>query len=144
MDIQKEKDAFLNVFQFFKSFKGIGFSEETEQFFLKKNKPNDAECLDVSNLNQMWRAWWARAKSQVVPEGFVVVPRELSADEARKHAEAMFNKVEHMARYEQRDLNESEFESFKNRWIDARTLTIQFDWKAMIEAQEQSHERQNP
>lgn len=68
MDIQKEKDAFLNVFQFFKSFKGIGFSEETEQFFLKKNKPNDAECLDVSNLNQMWRAWWARAKSQAVPE----------------------------------------------------------------------------
>lgn len=71
MDIQKEKDAFLNVFQFFKSFKGIGFSEETEQFFLKKNKPNDAECLDVSNLNQMWRAWWARAKSQVV-EGFEI------------------------------------------------------------------------
>lgn len=76
MDIQKEKDAFLNVFQFFKSFKGIGFSEETEQFFLKKNKPNDAECLDVSNLNQMWRAWWARAKSQAVPEGFVLVPTE--------------------------------------------------------------------
>lgn len=73
MDIQKEKDAFLNVFQFFKSFKGIGFSEETEQFFLKKNKPNDAECLDVSNLNQMWRAWWARAKSQAVLEGFLVV-----------------------------------------------------------------------
>lgn len=75
MDIQKEKDAFLNVFQLFKSFKGIGFSEETEQFFLKKNKPNDAECLDVSNLNQMWRAWWARAKSQAVPEGFVLVPQ---------------------------------------------------------------------
>ncbi|TCB73929.1 hypothetical protein [Acinetobacter sp. ANC 4177] len=73
MDIQKEKEAFLNVFQFFKSFKGIGFSEETEQFFLRKNKPNDAECLDVSNLNQMWRAWWARANAQV-PEGFVLVP----------------------------------------------------------------------
>lgn len=71
-------------------------------------------------------------------DGFVLVPRELSDEEARKHAEAMFNKVEHMARYEQRDLSESEFESFKNRWIDARTLTIQFDWKAMIEAQEQS------
>jgi hypothetical protein len=74
MDIQKEKEAFLNVFQFFKSFKGIGFSDETEQFFLRKNKPNDAECLDVSNLNQMWRAWWARANAQAVPEGFVLMP----------------------------------------------------------------------
>lgn len=68
-------------------------------------------------------------------DGFVLVPRELSDEEARKHAEAIFKKVEHLARYEQRDLSESEFESFKNRWIDARTLTIQFDWKAMIKVQ---------
>ena len=81
-----------------------------------------------------------RELAQSIPDGFVLVPRELSADEARKHAEAMFNKVERMARNEQRDLSESEFELFKNRWIDARTLTIQFDWKAMIEAQEQSHD----
>ena len=88
------------------------------------------KALDLSLLNP------------TLPVGFVLVPRELSADEARKHAEAMFNKVERMARNEQRDLSESEFELFKNRWIDARTLTIQFDWKAMIEAQEQSHEHQ--
>ena len=86
-----------------------------------------------------WEAW-IFVKNQAIPDGFVLVPRELSADEARKHAEAMFNKVERMARNEQRDLSESEFELFKNRWIDARTLTIQFDWKAMIEAQEQSHD----
>ena len=71
---------------------------------------------------------------------FVLVPKELSAEEARRHAEVMFNKVEHMARYEQRDLSESEFESFKNRWLEARTLTIQFDWKAMIKAQEPAND----
>lgn len=75
------------------------------------------------------------ANTKDVPEGFVLVPRQLSDEEARKHAEAIFKKVEHLARYETRDLSESEFESFKNRWIDARTLTIQFDWKAMIEVQ---------
>ncbi len=94
---------------------------------------------DAKLAYELFKKGW-QAKSQAVPDGFVLVPRELSADEARKHAEAMFNKVEHMARNEQRDLSESEFELFKNRWIDARTLTIQFDWKAMIEAQEQSHE----
>lgn len=111
MDIQKEKDAFLNVFQFFKSFKGIGFSEETEQFFLKKNKPNDAECLDVSNLNQMWRAWWARAKSQALPEGFVLVPKEPT--------EAMM-----FAGYESKE----------------KTDNLRINYRAMIEAQEQSHD----
>lgn len=118
MDIQKEKDAFLNVFQFFKSFKGIGFNEETEQFFLKKNKPNDAECLDVSNLNQMWRAWWARAKSQAVPEGFVLVPvKDLkyfsnngesyevhdSLDEAKREAKCAIEHYEEMLADQQLD-----------------------------------------
>lgn len=70
-------------------------------------------------------------------ENFVLVPKEISIDDARKHAETMFNKVEQMARHEHRDLNEIEFEAFKNRWLEARTLTIQHDWNAMIEVQEQ-------
>lgn len=119
MDIQKEKDAFLNVFQFFKSFKGIGFSEETEQFFLKKNKPNDAECLDVSNLNQMWRAWWARAKSQAVPEGFVLVPKE--------KIESLVDEL-HVAFKSNLHLTTGEL------------LPLQQDFQLMIEAQEQGHE----
>ncbi|ATO20029.1 hypothetical protein BS636_10360 [Acinetobacter sp. LoGeW2-3] len=82
-----------------------------------------------------WEMW---EKAQAVPEGFIVVPKELSTEEARKHAEAMFNEVEHMIKYEHRDLSEAEFETFKNRWLNARTLNIQFNWKAMIEAQEQN------
>lgn len=128
MDIQKEREAFEKYcFDIFLMSPSDGCFEIDDDGFY--------ESLETHRL---WKLW--QAKSQAVPEGFVLVPRELSADEARKHAEAMFNKVERMARNEQRDLSESEFELFKNRWIDARTLTIQFDWKAMIEAQGQSHE----
>ena len=113
----------------------------TEEHYLNNDEAEHLEMIVAKSmvLGELYeRAKW-QAKSQAVPEGFVLVHRELSADEARKHAEAMFNKVERMARNEHRDLSESEFEAFKNRWIDARTLTIQFDWKAMIEAQEQSN-----
>lgn len=85
--------------------------------------------------NESWKIWQA-SKVQAVPEGFFVVPKELSIDDARKHAETMFNKVEQMVRHEHRDLNETEFEAFKNRRLEARTLNIQNDWNAMIEAQE--------
>lgn len=124
MNIQEEKEAFLNVFQFFKSFKGIGFSEETEQFFLKKNKPNDAECLDVSNLNQMWRAWWARAKAQAVPDTYTPVVLALE-DVQSKIAQASFLTMDAD--------NENEVYA-----VDANELAKHIS--DLIEAQEQGHE----
>ena len=141
MDIQKEREAYLKMLIGNDAISNdqadtLKLMSEGSHFYTYGNQVSVAK-LDL--INWGWNSW-VDAKSQAVPEGFVLVPRELSADEARKHAEAMFNKVERMARNEQRDLSESEFELFKNRWIDARTLTIQFDWKAMIEAQEQSHE----
>ena len=78
--------------------------------------------------------------NQNVPEGFVLVKRELSYEDARKQAESMFSKVEPIARNEQRDLSDAEFETFKNRWLCARTKIIQFDWKTMVEAQDHSHD----
>lgn len=130
MDIRKEREEFEQAVK-----ESCGLSPES----VFELGPTGEYKSDVTYFG--WFMWLqAKRKIQAVPEGFVLVPRELSADEARKHAEAMFNKVERMARNEHRDLSESEFEAFKNRWIDARTLTIQFDWKAMIEAQEQSHD----
>lgn len=133
MDIQKENDLIQEAFEVEADEIGFCLDQKWGDY------ENPYENSDTAIAFNLFKKGW-QAKSQAIPEGFVLVPRELSADEARKHAEAMFNKVERMARNEHRDLSESEFEAFKNRWIDARTLTIQFDWKAMIEAQEQSHE----
>ena len=79
MDIQKEREAFLNVYVNYKGdSRKIQFNEETEQFMWRKNNVSDTEVEYVHLMNQRWYAWLACAKSkaQAVPEGFVLVPKE--------------------------------------------------------------------
>ena len=79
MDIQKEKEAFINVYVNYKGdSRKIQFNEETEQFMWRKNNVSDTEVEYVHLMNQRWYAWLACAKSkaQAVPEGFVLVPKE--------------------------------------------------------------------
>ena len=78
MDIQKEKEAFLNVYVNYKGdSRKIQFNEETEQFMWRKNNVSDTEVEYVHLMNQRWYAWLACAKSkaQAVPEGFVLVEK---------------------------------------------------------------------
>ena len=79
MDIQKEREAFLNVYVNYKGdSRKIQFNEETEQFMWRKNNVSDTEVEYVHLMNQRWYAWLACAKSkaQAVPEGFVLVPKD--------------------------------------------------------------------
>lgn len=78
MDIQKEKEAFINVYVNYKDdSRKIQFNEETEQFMWRKNNVSDTEVEYVHLMNQRWYAWLACAKSkaQAVPEGFVLVEK---------------------------------------------------------------------
>lgn len=71
MDLQKEREAFLNVYVNYKSdSRKISFNEETEQFMWRKNNVSDTEAEYVHLMNQRWYAWLACAKSkaQAVPE----------------------------------------------------------------------------
>ena len=71
MDIQKEREAFLNVYVNYKGdSRKIQFNEETEQFMWRKNNVSDTEVEYVHLMNQRWYAWLACAKSkaQAVPE----------------------------------------------------------------------------
>ena len=79
MEIQEEREAFLNVYVNYKGdSRKIQFNEETEQFMWRKNNVSDTEVEYVHLMNQRWYAWLACAKSkaQAVPEGFVLVPKE--------------------------------------------------------------------
>ena len=78
MDIQEEREAFLNVYVNYKGdSRKIQFNEETEQFMWRKNNVSDTEVEYVHLMNQRWYAWLACAKSkaQAVPEGFVLVSK---------------------------------------------------------------------
>ena len=120
MDIEKEREAFLNVYVNYKGdSRKIQFNEETEQFMWRKNNVSDTEVEYVHVMNQRWYAWLACAKSkaQAVPDGFVVVPKE-PTDEILKVA----NKIL-IAAYELRISNNQCLKRIYQAMIEAQEPT---------------------
>ena len=107
MDLQKEREAFLNVYVNYKGdSRKIQFNEETEQFMWRKNNVSDTEVEYVHLMNQRWYAWLACAKSkaQAVPDGFVLVSQKellelviaINAVDLATHTEEKPNEVREM------------------------------------------------
>ena len=77
MDLQKEREAFeklpdINAILHNSEF---GFNEDINQYY----HPNHTEHrLSYAFLMGAWSAW--QAKPQAIPDGFVLVPKEPSAD----------------------------------------------------------------
>lgn len=84
-DLNKEREAFLNTFQYYKGRKDIIFSHEHELFMTRSNNPSEIAQKEISNMNSRWDAWLRcakhrdagleKAKAQAVPEGYVLLPR---------------------------------------------------------------------
>ncbi|WP_284077180.1 hypothetical protein [Acinetobacter nosocomialis] len=86
-DLNKEREAFLNTFQYYKGRRDIIFSHEHELFMTRSNNPSEVAQKEISNMNRRWDAWLRcakhrdaeleKAKAQAVPEGYVLVPKEI-------------------------------------------------------------------
>lgn len=84
-DLNKEREAFLNTFQYYKGRRDIIFSHEHELFMTRSNNPSDIAQKEISNMNSRWDAWLRcakhrdaeleKAKAQAVQEGYVLLPR---------------------------------------------------------------------
>ena len=84
-DVNKEREAFLNTFQYYKGRRDIIFSHEHELFMTRSNNPSEVAQKEISNMNSLWDAWLRcakhrdaeleKAKAQAVPEGYVLLPR---------------------------------------------------------------------
>ncbi|HFX6398908.1 TPA: hypothetical protein ACIFDD_003333 [Acinetobacter baumannii] len=84
-DLNKEREAFLNTFQYYKGRRDIIFSYEHELFMTRSNNPSEIAQKEISNMNSRWDAWLRcakhrdaeleKAKAQAVPEGYVLLPR---------------------------------------------------------------------
>ncbi|ELW87833.1 hypothetical protein [Acinetobacter baumannii] len=84
-DLNKEREAFLNTFQYYKGRRDIIFSHEHELFMTRSNNPSEVAQKEISNMNSRWDAWLRcakhrdaeleKAKAQAVPEGYVLLPR---------------------------------------------------------------------
>ncbi|MEC5496618.1 hypothetical protein P9867_008965 [Acinetobacter baumannii] len=85
-DLNKEREAFLNTFQYYKGRRDIIFSHEHELFMTRSNNPSEIAQKEISNMNSRWDAWLRcakhrdaeleKAKAQAVPEGYVLMPLE--------------------------------------------------------------------
>ena len=131
MGIQKEREAFER----FKA-KQIGIDYET----LKKDL-DDCEKRFPNNRYAGWNFksdWelWQTAKAQAVPEGFVVVAKELPEKIAEKMAIDRIDKPIHANDPVWSEIAE---DSYKNQ-VKLKKWEFWRDYKAMIEAQEPAND----
>ncbi|HCD9551655.1 TPA: hypothetical protein NEV79_000964 [Acinetobacter baumannii] len=81
-DLNKEREAFLNTFQYYKGRRDIIFSHEHELFMTRSNNPSEIAQKEISNMNSRWDAWLRcakhrdaeleKAKAQAVPDSFEI------------------------------------------------------------------------
>lgn len=57
IDLNKESEAFLNTFQYYKGRRDIIFSHEHELFMTRSNNPSEIAQKEISNMNSRWDAW---------------------------------------------------------------------------------------
>ena len=98
----------------------------------------------VESINHQWTTWCACIgmlhlevkEAQAVPEGFVLVKKELPEQIAEKMAIDRIDKPRHENDPVWREIAE---QSYKDQ-VKSKKWEFWRDYKAMIEAQEQSHE----
>ncbi|CAM0676748.1 hypothetical protein [Acinetobacter baumannii] len=81
-DLNKEREAFLNAFQYYKGRRDIIFSHEHELFMTRSNNPSEVAQKEISNMNSRWNAWLRcakhrdaeleKAKAQAVQQSFEI------------------------------------------------------------------------
>lgn len=131
MEIQNEKEAFER----FKA-KQIGIDYETLKKDLddcEKRFPNNRYA--GWNFKSDWELWQA-AKAQAVPEGFVLVKKELPEQIAEKMAIDRIDKPRHENDPVWREIAE---QSYKDQ-VKSKKWEFWRDYKAMIEAQEPAND----
>lgn len=77
-DLNKEREAFLDTFQYYKGRRDIIFSHEHELFMTRSNNPSEIAQKEISKMNSRWDAWLRcakhrdaeleKAKAQAMPE----------------------------------------------------------------------------
>ena len=94
------------------------------------------------NIHLLYCAWLQgqAAKAQAVPEGFVVVPKELSDEKANKMAKDEFSKISSLFHMEHRSEPDNSVEQLKRIWIANKIRNLKLFHKLFIGAQEPTND----
>ena len=137
MDLQKEKIAhekhLLSQGVDFKYLPNIQYSELENVYELIEWDEEYSEALN--EINSSWCTWQS-AKAQAVPEGFVLVKKELPEQIAEKMAIDRIDKPRHENDPVWREIAE---QSYKDQ-VKSKKWEFWRDYKAMIEAQEPTND----
>ena len=127
MGIQKEREAFQRFCE-----ENFDFERHEQTYFDEQTQCYENDIgEDTESINMAWSAWQA-AKTQAVPEGFVLVKKELPEQIAEKMAIDRIDKPRHENNPVWSEIAE---QSYKDQ-VKSKKWEFWRDYKAMIEAQE--------
>ena len=135
MEIQKQKDLYLAKLLEQEVIKQDEFEDLVFKAEINAFHSNYLSSRFMDNINFGWSAWQA-AKAQAVPEGFVLVKKELPEQIAEEMAIDRIDKPRH-----ENDPVWSEIakQSYKDQ-VKSKKWEFWRDYKAMIEAQEPAND----
>ena len=136
MDIQELKAEFEKLKYIEEKLEYLNFDEHLDCYV---EKSNGMPVRLAAWVNGAFYGFEQAAKAQAVPEGFVLVEKELSWVKADHLACAEWEKNKALFCTENRDIT-AQIEEYRLRWCKNKAHKIMSEYKAMIEAQEQSHE----
>lgn len=143
MDIQKEhksREAFESLWiQSNGHFKYFVFSQEHGKYIHTGVRDNltDRELLCASiTLNTAYLFFIGGVKTQAIPEGFVLVPKELSDGAADNLALNQWEVNKTLLLFQYSDLNTFEFEEVRLNYCKNMANKFKVDYKTMIKAAE--------
>ena len=135
MDIQKQKNLYLAKLLEQEVIKQDEFDDLVFKPEINAFHSNYLSSRFMDNINFGWSAWQA-AKAQAVPEGFVLVKKELPEQIAEKMA---IDRIDKPRQENDPVWSEIAEQAYKDQ-VKSKKWEFWRDYKAMIEAQEQSHE----
>ena len=134
MEIQEENNLIQEAFEVEADEVGFCLDQKWGDY------ENPYENSDTALAFNLFKKGWQAAAAQAVPEGFVLVEKELSWVKADHLACAEWEKNKALFCTENRDITALQIEEYRLRWCKNKAHKIMSEYKAMIEAQEQSHE----
>lgn len=124
----------------------FNFNENTGDYEIKiecvNNTDDEDRKIAYETLNTGWVMWLRarRDQAQSVPEGFVLIPKEMNWINADILASAEWDKNKSLFCSENRDMTATQVEEFRLRWCKNKAYQIMSEYKAMIEAQEPTND----
>ncbi|MDI9702778.1 hypothetical protein QM277_05485 [Acinetobacter baumannii] len=156
-DLNKEREAFLNTFQYYKGRRDIIFSHEHELFMTRSNNPSEIAQKEISNMNSRWDAWLRcakhrdaeleKAKAQAVQQSFEIGRLQDRITELLDERQDLYAQINNDQAVPEgyvllpRVPTEKMFQAYERYSVAPMSTLSKNGYKAMVEASESGAEQ---